>query len=132
MGIKAAQAVVLCYDISDRESFGHVNSWLHQITKHSRKMDVPIVLVGCKSDLDDTRRVVSQTEGETLANDHQLPFFECSAKTGHNVAECFEACGGMVLDQMAMLKQQEPERLVPDDSPTPSCWTRFFGRRAPA
>lgn len=45
------------------------------------------VLVGNKCDKDD--RVVSIEEGEKLAQEHSVPFFEASAKTNQNVNEIF-------------------------------------------
>ena len=49
---------------------------------------IPIVLVGNKSDLE-AERQVSREDGEKLAREWGCPFYEASAKTGHNVEEVF-------------------------------------------
>jgi GTPase SAR1 family protein len=46
--------------------------------------------VGNKSDLD-RERCVLREEGENLASEHEVPFFETSAKNGTNVNEAFTA-----------------------------------------
>jgi len=48
----------------------------------------PVVLTGNKCDLDDSREI-SQAEGEYLANERGIPFFETSAKTGQNIDHAF-------------------------------------------
>ena len=35
-------------------------------------------------------RVVDESEGRALAEKHGIPFLETSAKTSHNIAECFQ------------------------------------------
>ena len=46
------------------------------------------VLVGNKADMSDRR--VRYEEGEALAKEMGVPFFETSAKTGQNVEEMFQ------------------------------------------
>jgi small GTP-binding protein len=70
-------AVVIVYDISDIDSFRHVEKWLHDVHKNK---DVPTFLIGNKTDLPSYRRVVSSVAGETLARQHGMIFFETSAK----------------------------------------------------
>ena len=47
-----------------------------------------MILVGNKSDLEE-KREVSKEEGQELANQYGIDFFETSAKTGQNVEELF-------------------------------------------
>jgi GTPase SAR1 family protein len=51
-------------------------------------VDVPIMLVGSKSDLTDQRMVTTE-EGEYLAKQHNVSFLEVSAKNNINVDQCF-------------------------------------------
>ena len=47
-----------------------------------------ILLIGNKTDLN-MEREVSTADGQEFANKHNLIFFECSAKTSHNVEQSF-------------------------------------------
>lgn len=83
--------VALCmFDISDRESFGHVPLFLRDIDNYCRE-GVLILLVGCKGDLSGQRRV-SIDEAHALAEAHGVPqYLECSSKTGAGIQEVAEA-----------------------------------------
>ncbi len=82
-----ADGFVLTYDISNRPSYDHVIGWMRDI-KTRAPPDCDIVLCGNKSDLDNDR-VVTYEEGEQLAEEYGVQFFETSALTGHNVEKMF-------------------------------------------
>jgi small GTP-binding protein len=81
-----ADAIVIVYDISDIDSFRHVERWLRDALyskkDHSpiKDQSVPKFLIGNKADLPSYRRSVSSVAGETLARQHGMIFFETSAK----------------------------------------------------
>ena len=77
------------YDITRRETFTHLSSWLDDARQHSNK-EMTIMLIGNKSDLDH-RRQVSFEEGEQFARENGLVFLETSAKTADHVEEAFVA-----------------------------------------
>ena len=85
---KNSVCAVLVYDISNRDSFEHISSWIEDCLAQSPKT-VFMVLVGNKSDLNEKRKV-SFEEGQQMARNHNLLFFESSAKTGDNVDKIFE------------------------------------------
>ena len=58
---KGSHGIIVCYDITDRESFNNVNNWLTEIKKHAGA-NVVKFLVGNKCDMED-ERVVSKEEG---------------------------------------------------------------------
>jgi small GTP-binding protein domain len=82
-----ADGFVLCYDISNRPSFDHVIGWMRDI-KTRAPPDCDIVLCGNKSDLENDR-VVTAEEGQALAEEYGVQFFETSALTGYNVEAMF-------------------------------------------
>ena len=85
---KNSVCAILVYDITNRDSFEHISSWIDDCLAQSPKT-VFMVLVGNKSDLSEKRRVTIE-EGQQMAKNHNLLFFETSAKTGENVDKIFE------------------------------------------
>ncbi|KAK9664047.1 hypothetical protein RND81_14G016100 [Saponaria officinalis] len=85
---RGAAAALLVYDITRRETFNHLASWLEDARQHGNGNMTTIMLVGNKCDLA-RRRAVSTEEGEQFAKQHGLIFMECSAKTAQNVEEAF-------------------------------------------
>ncbi|XP_057549578.1 ras-related protein RABB1c [Amaranthus tricolor] len=84
---RGAAGALLVYDITRRETFNHLASWLEDARQHANA-NMTIMLIGNKSDLAH-RRAVSTEEGEQFAKEHGLIFMECSAKTAQNVEEAF-------------------------------------------
>ncbi|KAI8350859.1 putative rab-2,4,14 [Blakeslea trispora] len=86
---RGAAGALLVYDISRRETFEHVSTWLADIRTHANP-HTTIVLVGNKSDLDDRQRQVTYEEGEAFARENGIPLFiETSAKSAENVEHVF-------------------------------------------
>ena len=75
---RGSQGILLCYDITNVESFRNVNRWLQQIRKNA-DVNMQIALVGNKKDRVGERRV-STEEGRAMATKYELKhFFETSA-----------------------------------------------------
>lgn len=89
---RGAAGALLVYDITRRETFNHLTSWLDDARQHSNS-NMTIMLIGNKSDLE-PRRAVSLEEGHQFANEHGLIFLETSAKTAANVEEVGAAAVG--------------------------------------
>ncbi|CAB0014472.1 unnamed protein product [Nesidiocoris tenuis] len=84
---RGAAGALLVYDITRRETFNHLTTWLDDARQHSNS-NMVIMLIGNKSDLE-SRREVKKEEGEAFAREHGLIFMETSAKTAANVEEAF-------------------------------------------
>ena len=84
---KGASGIILIYDISQRKTFDNVKGWIESI-KEEVSSKVVIVLVGNKIDKIEEREV-KKVEGEELAEELKLPFYECSALTGENINNAF-------------------------------------------
>jgi len=85
---RGGNGVLVVYDITDRESFDNLNSWLIEIEKNANK-NVYKLLIGNKCDLEDKRKVTFQ-EGKDFAESNGMKFMETSAKTASKVQEAFE------------------------------------------
>ena len=85
---RGGNGVLVVYDITDRDSFENLNSWLIEIEKNANK-NVYKLLIGNKSDLEDKRKVTYQ-EGKDFATSNGMQFIETSAKTDSKVKDAFE------------------------------------------
>ncbi|KAI8333137.1 hypothetical protein BC941DRAFT_435192 [Chlamydoabsidia padenii] len=86
---RGAAGALLVYDISRRESFEHISTWLTDVRKHANP-HTTIVLVGNKSDLDESKREVTYEEADKFAKENGIALFlETSAKSASNVEEVF-------------------------------------------
>ena len=85
---RGGHGVLVVYDITDRESFTNLNSWLIEIEKNANK-NVFKLLIGNKSDLEPQRQVQFD-EGKAFAESNGMKFIETSAKTDQKVKEAFE------------------------------------------
>ncbi|KAL5355672.1 P-loop containing nucleoside triphosphate hydrolase protein [Aspergillus floccosus] len=94
--IADGDAVVLVYDITNRESFAHVWKYYEQVgmIKSCRCSDpskigcMPVILVGNKYDLRNAREV-SVKAGVDLAKELGAEYVETSAKQDINIEEIF-------------------------------------------
>ena len=85
---KNSVCALVVYDISSKDSFNNVTSWIEDCKNQSPKT-IFMVLVGNKCDLEDKRQVTYE-EGKELADKNEMIFFESSAKDGINVEKIFE------------------------------------------
>ena len=97
--VKKFDAVMIGYDITCESSFDIAEFWVRHLQSDEFKSsanDPFIMLVGCKSDLEERRRV-PVARVVAFAETHGLPSMLASANTGHNVEAVFTAAavGGM-------------------------------------
>ena len=85
---RGANAVVIVYDVTDKQSFEMVSSWVNEINSQVEEGSIT-ALVANKVDMNNLR-VVSEGEGKQLAQSYGFPYFEASAKSGEGVEEVFD------------------------------------------
>ena len=86
--MRHCDGVILVYDITNKESFNSICEQINNIYDIKEK-DVPLILIGNKSDLKNQREV-STEEGLEEAEKHKIKFFEVSAKEGTNVEKSID------------------------------------------
>jgi Ras-related protein Rab-8A len=96
---RGAQGILLVYDVTDRNSFMCIKNWVDEIDRNADK-HVNKILMGNKCDVEDSARAVSRAEGEALAKDYSMKFFETSAKKDIHVADAFECIARQVVERM--------------------------------
>ena len=84
---KNSVCALIVYDITNKNSFQNIKSWIEDCKKQSPKT-VFLILIGNKVDLEE-RRQVTYEEGSIYAEKNGMLFFETSAKTGKNIEEIF-------------------------------------------
>jgi len=95
---KNSVCALVVYDITNRDSFNNVLSWIDEVKKNGPNT-ITLVLVGNKSDLND-KRVISIEEGENFATNNNMPFYETSALTGDNINKLFEDTVKHIIDKI--------------------------------
>ena len=96
---KGAHGILLLFDVTNKKSYENVKIWMEQIKKEAYSR-IAVILVGNKID-DIENRVVKNEDGEKIANELGLSYFEASAKTGENVESCFIALIKKVVDNFS-------------------------------
>ena len=81
------QGVIIMYDITNRSSFENINKWLYLLSQNVS--DKAKILVWSKLGLSEEKRIVTEEEGQNLADKNNMPFYETSSKTGENVEKIF-------------------------------------------
>ena len=76
---------IICFDISNYDSFACVKDWLYEINKYCR-LDTKKILVGTKSDL---VRAVSKEVIHEFCAENELSYIETSSKNNENCENPF-------------------------------------------
>ncbi len=80
---KGANGIILIYDVTNINTYENIKKWLNEI-KEEISDKVSIILIGNKIDNENQRKITKE-QGEKLANEVNIPFFETSAKTGEGI-----------------------------------------------
>ncbi|CAH3042976.1 unnamed protein product [Porites lobata] len=94
---RSAIGIMLVYDITSRRSFENIAKWLRNIDEHAKE-DVIKLLVGNKCDLRGPR-AVKREEGEQLATEYDMSFFETSAKENESIEDAFVCMAQEIMEK---------------------------------
>lgn len=97
----AADAIIICYDITNLSSFNQIESWLDELESKARH-DVIKLIVGNKAD-DIEHRAVSIEMLQDLAQRNNCDFIETSAKEALNVDLVFLNMGTKLMEKKQKL-----------------------------
>lgn len=103
--MKNGQGFVLVYSITAQSTFNDLQDLREQILRVKDKDDVPMVLVGNKTDLE-AERVVGKEQGQNLARHFNCAFMETSAKAKIHVNDVF-------YDLVRQINKKSPKKDVP-------------------
>lgn len=87
MYYRGSLGALLIFDLTNSSSFEHIPQWIEEV-RANVKTEIPLLLVGNKSDLVD-QRAVSLEKINKFTQDFNLNYVETSAKTGECVRDCF-------------------------------------------
>merc|ERR1712183_202455 len=84
--MRTGEGFLCVFSITSRTSFEEISSFREQILRVKDMDEVPMILVGNKSDLAQDRQV-AQNEAQQTAKQFGIPWMETSAKTRTNVED---------------------------------------------
>uniref|UniRef100_A0A8C4QKE6 small monomeric GTPase n=1 Tax=Eptatretus burgeri TaxID=7764 RepID=A0A8C4QKE6_EPTBU len=106
-----AMGFLLLFDLTNRQSFLNVRSWMDQLSTHAYCERPDVVLCGNKADLENAR-VVSARQARELALSFGIPYLETSAASGANVTAAMQ-----ILLDLVMQRMEASLGVVPPPSP---------------
>jgi len=116
---RGAQGIILCYDITEKNTFKNLQNWVRQIKLHAER-DVQLILVGNKCDMEVDRKV-STEEGQMVADHYKIAFYETSAKEDINVTDSFTSLAHQVVDKAIRLEAKTDGVVTSDAKTTKGC-----------
>jgi small GTP-binding protein len=84
MYYKNYNGIVLCYDITDRQSFNDLNKWLNDVKENVNLDNIAVIIVGSKNDKYEDRKI-EREEGFNFAKTYGFLFAEVSAKNNIDI-----------------------------------------------
>ena len=86
-----AQVAILTYDVTNEQTLESLNYWLNELNDKVEIDNMVLCLAGNKNDVDASKKTVPTSKGKAFAEEHNMIFYETSAKTGAGVKELFQA-----------------------------------------
>ncbi|MHA1340412.1 MAG: GTP-binding protein [Promethearchaeota archaeon] len=97
-----AKAGFIVFDVTRPETFESVENWFNEIKQFASK-NITLILIGNKIDLEDERKI-SKEQGEALANELGITYFETSALNKDIVEEAFRLLAFELIKEKIKMK----------------------------
>ncbi|MFX1377046.1 MAG: Rab family GTPase [Promethearchaeota archaeon] len=101
--IEGANGALLVFDLVNEFSFNQLDFWYNQIINYAVRTDIPIILVGSKSDLLDktpTSKIIADKKIKDYVKEKQLDgFFKTSSLENYNVLKVFKELNNKMLKE---------------------------------
>lgn len=94
---RGAQAIIICYDITNRKSYYSLPGWRDEILRYCDIKPI-LFLCGTKRDLQ-AKRKVSEDEALEYASQNGMTYFETSSSQDFNVVDLFKGVTSMLIAQ---------------------------------
>ena len=104
---KAADGILLIYDVSKVESFNLINKWINGIKENVDIEKIGFIVVGNKIDLPESIKEVNEKMKKDLEKQLGYKIIEASAKEDINMSESFE----LLVDKMIKLKEEKIDKI---------------------
>lgn len=106
---RGAQGIILVYDVTRRETYENLNTWLQEAEQYTQGVGKEVVklLVGNKVD---KPRAIKRDEAEGFARSKGMLFMEASAKTKEGIAQVFNEIVQKILENPALLFNTAPAK----------------------
>jgi Ras-related protein Rap-1B len=111
--MKTGQGFLLVFSITSQSSFYELAELREQIRRIKEDDNVPMVLIGNKSDLEEDR-AIPRPRAFAISREWNIPYFETSARRRANVDEAF-----VDLCRQIIMKDQANRRQMQTDHPSP-------------
>jgi Ras-related protein Rab-1A len=107
---RGADAVLICYDTTNLQSFEHIQEWLLEVQRVNGD-NLQKIIVGTKADMED-KREISYDVAQKFAEDNGCEIIETSAKTSTNVDVAFLTIASKLIKTKYEVKDNKHINLI--------------------
>jgi small GTP-binding protein len=107
MYYRAAQVALICFDLTNRESYEAVGPWADELAEKTSS-DIQTIMVGNKADLTDARAITTEEARELAFEKGAAHYVECSAKSGDGVIDLFMKVADLMPGQTGAVSEAPP------------------------
>ena len=102
MYLKNTDGVIFVFDITNKDSFEDLTMWYNLLKEEQEK--IIGILIGNKTDINSEERQINIIDSKSFANEHNLKYFECSAKEDKYIKKAFVSLLNEIIESKALYK----------------------------